>query len=80
MSDLSIEEVESISILKDASATAVYGVRAANGVVLVTTRKGVYFLLSLSDNRRYLPDSDPLWYPASNPYPVRVFLSEEPDP
>ena len=30
MSDLSIEEVESISILKDASATAVYGVRAAN--------------------------------------------------
>lgn len=41
MSDLSIEEVESISILKDASATAVYGVRAANGVVLVTTRKGI---------------------------------------
>ncbi len=41
MSDLSIEEVESISVLKDASATAVYGVRAANGVVLVTTRKGV---------------------------------------
>ncbi len=41
MSDLSIEEVESISILKDASATAVYGVRAANGVVLITTRKGV---------------------------------------
>lgn len=41
MSNLSSEEVESISILKDASATAVYGVRAANGVVLVTTRKGV---------------------------------------
>ncbi|MEC3880029.1 SusC/RagA family TonB-linked outer membrane protein [Parapedobacter sp. 10938] len=41
MSNLSIEEIESISILKDASATAVYGVRAANGVVLVTTRKGV---------------------------------------
>lgn len=41
MSNLAIEEIESISILKDASATAVYGVRAANGVVLVTTRKGV---------------------------------------
>ncbi len=41
MTDLSVEEIESISILKDASATAVYGVRAANGVVLVTTRKGV---------------------------------------
>src|SRR5690606_959924 len=34
MQDLSAEEVESGSILKDASATAVYGVRAANGVVL----------------------------------------------
>ena len=41
MNDLDPEEVESVSILKDASATAVYGVRAANGVVLVTTRKGV---------------------------------------
>lgn len=41
MSDLSVEEIESISILKDASATAVYGVRAANGVVLVTSRKGI---------------------------------------
>ena len=33
-------EIESISILKDASATAVYGVRGANGVVLVTTKRG----------------------------------------
>jgi TonB-linked SusC/RagA family outer membrane protein len=41
MSDLSVEEIESVSILKDASATAVYGVRAANGVVLVTSRKGI---------------------------------------
>lgn len=41
MDNLDPEEIESVSILKDASATAVYGVRAANGVVLVTTRKGV---------------------------------------
>ena len=34
-------EIESISILKDASSTAVYGVRGANGVVLVTTKRGV---------------------------------------
>ncbi len=33
-------EIESISILKDASATAVYGSRAANGVILVTTKRG----------------------------------------
>ncbi|MBL6649532.1 MAG: SusC/RagA family TonB-linked outer membrane protein [Flavobacteriaceae bacterium] len=33
-------DIESISILKDASATAIYGSRAANGVVLITTKKG----------------------------------------
>ncbi|WP_034040447.1 SusC/RagA family TonB-linked outer membrane protein [Wocania ichthyoenteri] len=33
-------EIESISVLKDASSTAVFGVRGANGVVLVTTRRG----------------------------------------
>ncbi|MGQ1788176.1 SusC/RagA family TonB-linked outer membrane protein [Saccharicrinis sp. GN24d3] len=34
------EDIASFSILKDATATAVYGVRGANGVVLITTRKG----------------------------------------
>lgn len=34
-------DIESFSILKDASATAVYGVRGANGVVLVTTKRGL---------------------------------------
>jgi TonB-linked SusC/RagA family outer membrane protein len=34
------EEIEEISVLKDASATAVYGMRGANGVVQVTTKKG----------------------------------------
>jgi TonB-linked SusC/RagA family outer membrane protein len=33
-------EVESISILKDASATAVYGVKGANGVIIITTKRG----------------------------------------
>lgn len=33
-------EIESVSILKDASATAIYGVRGANGVILITTRRG----------------------------------------
>lgn len=33
-------EIESVSILKDASATAVYGVRGANGVLLITTKRG----------------------------------------
>ncbi|MFR9499760.1 MAG: TonB-dependent receptor [Rikenellaceae bacterium] len=38
--DLDPNEIESISILKDASSTAVYGVKAANGVILVTTKTG----------------------------------------
>ena len=33
-------EIESFSVLKDASATAVYGVRGANGVILITTKRG----------------------------------------
>ncbi len=33
-------DIESISILKDASSTAIYGVRASNGVIIVTTKKG----------------------------------------
>lgn len=39
-SQIDPEEIESISILKDASATAVYGVRGANGVIIVTTKRG----------------------------------------
>lgn len=39
-SQISPDDIETISILKDASATAVYGVRGANGVVLITTKRG----------------------------------------
>lgn len=35
------EDIESVSILKDASATAVYGVRGANGVIIISTKKGL---------------------------------------
>ena len=47
------EDIESFSILKDASATAVYGTRGANGVVLVTTKKGVAGKLSVSLKANY---------------------------
>lgn len=40
MSDIDPEDIESITVLKDASATAVFGVRGANGVVLITTKRG----------------------------------------
>lgn len=40
MSMIDPNDIESISVLKDASSAAIYGVRAANGVVLITTKKG----------------------------------------
>ncbi len=40
MDDIDPEEIESITVLKDASATAVFGVRGANGVILITTKRG----------------------------------------
>lgn len=40
MSLINPNDIESISVLKDASAAAIYGVRAANGVILITTKKG----------------------------------------
>lgn len=39
--DVDINEIENISVLKDASATSVYGVKGANGVILLTTKRGV---------------------------------------
>lgn len=40
ISSVDISSVQSISVLKDASATAVYGVKGANGVILITTKRG----------------------------------------
>lgn len=40
MSSVDIGSVQSVSVLKDASATAVYGVKGANGVILITTKRG----------------------------------------
>ncbi len=40
ISGLNPQDIESITVLKDASATAIYGVKAANGVIVITTKKG----------------------------------------
>ncbi len=37
---LNPDDIESMDVLKDASATAIYGARGANGVVIITTKKG----------------------------------------
>ncbi|MGI4805388.1 MAG: SusC/RagA family TonB-linked outer membrane protein, partial [Janthinobacterium lividum] len=40
LSDINPNDIESITVLKDADATAIYGARAANGVILITTKRG----------------------------------------
>ena len=48
LSQINPEDIESIEVLKDAAASAIYGSRAANGVILVTTKKGKAGQSSLS--------------------------------
>lgn len=50
---LSLYEIESISVLKDAAATVLYGMDAANGVLLVTTKRGVAGKLKVDFNLNY---------------------------
>lgn len=40
MSSVNPDDIESLEVLKDASATAIYGSRGSNGVVLITTKSG----------------------------------------
>ncbi|HEX5170814.1 MAG TPA: TonB-dependent receptor [Cyclobacteriaceae bacterium] len=50
LSALNPNDIESVTVLKDASATAIYGSRAANGVVIITTKKGAEGKIKLSYN------------------------------
>ena len=40
LTNIDVNDIESIDILKDASATAIYGSRGSNGIVLITTKSG----------------------------------------
>ena len=53
MSDINPNDIESMTILKDASATSVYGARASNGVILITTKKGSRDRTDVSLNLSY---------------------------
>ena len=83
LSDINPNEIESISVLKDAASTAVYGSRAANGVILITTRKGkrneaykvdynTYFGI---EQPTYLPDVE--WDPIKYLEHKNIALSNE---
>jgi TonB-linked SusC/RagA family outer membrane protein len=51
--EINIEDIESFSVLKDASATAIYGSRGANGVILITTKKGDAGKINISGKVEY---------------------------
>lgn len=53
------EDIESIEVLKDASATAIYGSRGANGVILITSKKGKEGKTNISYSGRYTMESMP---------------------
>lgn len=53
ITDLSMDRVESITILKDAASTAIYGAKAANGVIVIETKKPVAGKLRFSYNGNY---------------------------
>lgn len=67
---LNVDDIESFSVLKDASATALYGARAANGVILITTKEGkneklqisVRAETSRSSNSELVQLADPITY------------------
>ena len=50
LTKIDVQDIENIDILKDASATAIYGARGANGVVLITTKSGKSGRTSLEYN------------------------------
>ncbi len=53
LADINPSDIESMTVLKDGAATAIYGSRAANGVVLITTKKGKSGRFSVSYNNMF---------------------------
>ena len=71
ISDINPNDVESMSVLKDAAASAIYGARGANGVVLITTKRAsgstqakVRFDAKWGSNSRLIPQYDVISDPA----------------
>jgi TonB-linked SusC/RagA family outer membrane protein len=60
INDINPDEIEDITVLKDAASTSLYGSRAANGVVLITTKRGTYgetvVNLNISTGMQNVPD------------------------
>lgn len=53
LDQLNYEDIESFSVLKDASATAIYGARGANGVIMITTKRGATGKVNINFKQEY---------------------------
>lgn len=76
MSDINPEEIESITVLKDASATAVFGVRGANGVVLITTKRGAEGKAKISVNTSFSLVTPTELVKQANSYDYALFYNQ----
>lgn len=79
LNTLDPNEIESIDILKDASATAIYGARGANGVIIVTTKRGKVGAPVITYNGYYGLQENKKRMPVLSPYEF-VKLQNEIDP
>ncbi|AWG23383.1 hypothetical protein FFWV33_18530 [Flavobacterium faecale] len=68
LSDINPNDIQTIDVLKDASASAIYGSRAANGVIVITTKKGKI------GKTKFNYDS---WYSVNKPYNLPKLLGAE---
>lgn len=66
IADISTDDIKSLDILKDASATAIYGSRGANGVILITTNKGTKGQQARLTYNAYYGVKDAIKYPMMN--------------
>ena len=73
---ISPEDIESVDVLKDASATAIYGSRGSNGVIVITTKKGKIGAPTLSINAYGGVQKDLKFLSLMNPYQYVSYLRE----
>ena len=70
LENINPQDIESVTVLKDAAATAIYGVRAANGVIVIVTKKGLHNDLRINVNTdlsyTFKPNVDRMHYASTS--------------
>ncbi len=77
LSDINPEDIESIDILKDAASTAVYGSRAANGVILIKTKRGVKGKTNITYSNNFSLTRPPKHIPLLDGPGMKILVLEE---